>query len=297
LKNVIALTMNRMRLALRNRIFIFFSVMMPLIFLFLFLGVLSGGSAAAMPILLAQVLVITVMGNFWGLSVQLVTFREQGILRRYRLAPVGPAAMLSSSIIANYVLTLPTILIEFAVAHFMFHMTMFGNIFGVFVLCSLGVISFASLGLIIASVMNTMQETQVINQLIWLAFLFLSGAVIPLAWLSKYVQDVALFLPPTYLVDATQRAMNQSVSLTSLVPHLISLIGTAVIAFTLSVKLFRWDATEKATRNAKLWALATIIPFILLGVYEMTYGQLRRDARVTFDLMQQRSGHTDKDAH
>jgi hypothetical protein len=137
--------------------------------------------------------------------------------------------------------------------------------------------------------MNTMQETQIINQLIWFAFLFLSGATFPLVLLSKYVQNAALFLPATYLVDATQRAMNQSVSLTSLVPHLISLIVTAVIAFSLSVKLFRWDATEKATRNAKLWALATVIPFILLGVYEMTYGQLRRDAQVTFQLMEQRT--------
>jgi ABC-2 type transport system permease protein len=298
LKNAIALTINRIKLALRNRLFMVFSLIMPMIFLFLFLGVFSGGAPAAMPPLLAQVVVITVMGNFWGLSVQLVTYREQGILRRYRLAPIGPGAMLVSSIIANYVMTLPTIAIEFAVARYIFHMTMFGNIFGVFVLCSLGIISFASLGLIIASVMNTMQETQVINQLIWLAFIFLSGATFPLVMFSKYIQYAALFLPATYLVDATQRAMNQAVSLTSLGPHLLSLIGTAVIAFALSVKLFRWDASEKATRNAKLWALATIIPFILLGTWEIKYGQLRRDARVTFDLMQQQKpGHPNKDAH
>ena len=297
MKNAIALTINRIKLALRNRLFMVFSLIMPMIFLFLFLGVFSGGAPAAMPPLLAQVVVITVMGNFWGLSVQLVTYREQGILRRYRLAPIGPGAMLVSSIIANYLMTLPTIVIEFALARYVFHMTMFGNIFGVFVLSSLGIISFASLGLIIASVMNTMQETQVINQLIWLAFIFLSGATFPLMMFSKYVQYAALFLPATYLVDATQRTMNQAVSLTSLGPHLISLIGTAVIAFALSVKLFRWDASEKATRNAKLWALATIIPFILLGTWEIRYGQLRRDARVTFELMQQRTAPPNKDAH
>ncbi len=80
--------------------------------------------------------------------------------------------MLVSSIIANYVLTLPTIILEFVMARLIFHVTVFGNVFGVFVLCTLGVASFASFGLIIASVMNTMQETQIINQLIWFAFLF-----------------------------------------------------------------------------------------------------------------------------
>lgn len=289
MKNAIALTINRIQLAMRNRLFLVFSLIMPMIFFFLFLGVFAHGIQSAMPPLLAEVIVITVMGNFWGLSVQLVTFREQGILRRFRLAPVGPTAMLISSIIANYVLTLPTILLELILARLVFHVTVFGNLFGVFVLCSLGVVSFASLGLVIASVMNTMQETQIINQLIWFAFLFLSGATLPLAILPKYVQDAALFLPATYLVDATQRTMTQSVSLFSLMPHLISLTVTAVIAFSLSVKLFRWDASEKVTRNAKLWALATVIPFVLLGVYEMTYGQLRRDAQVTFQLMEQRS--------
>jgi len=71
----------------------------------------------------------------------------------------SPVPMLVSSIIANYLMTLPTIVIEFALARYVFHMTMFGNIFGVFVVVFAGkLISFASLGLIIASVMNTMQE-------------------------------------------------------------------------------------------------------------------------------------------
>ncbi len=86
----LALTINRIQLALRNRLFLVFSLIMPLIFFFLYLGVFARGTQAAMTPLLAEVVVVTVMGNFWGLSVQLVTFREQGILRRFRLAPVAP---------------------------------------------------------------------------------------------------------------------------------------------------------------------------------------------------------------
>ena len=40
-------------------------------------------------------------------------------------------------------------------------------------------------GLVIASVTNTMQETQVLNQLLWLPLIFLSGATFPLAYLPK----------------------------------------------------------------------------------------------------------------
>src|SRR5258707_1449648 len=48
-----------------------------------------------------------------------------------------------------------------------------------FVLVTIGTVSFASLGLVVASVTNTMQETQVLNQLIWLPLIFLSGATLP----------------------------------------------------------------------------------------------------------------------
>ncbi len=80
-----------MRLAMRNRAFLFFSLIMPLAFLFIYAGIFGRGKAQAVPYLLAEVLALTVMGSFWGLSVQLVTFREQGILRRFRVAPVTRA--------------------------------------------------------------------------------------------------------------------------------------------------------------------------------------------------------------
>src|SRR5436309_5632389 len=132
-----------MRLAFRNRAFLFFSLIFPMIFLFLFLGLFARGNAFAVPYMLAHVLALTVMGSFWGLSIQLVTFREQGILRRFRVAPVGPGAMLASSILSNYILTLPTVAIEFALARRIFHMSQWGNVGGVFLLITLGIITFA----------------------------------------------------------------------------------------------------------------------------------------------------------
>ena len=289
MKNTIALTINRMQLAMRNRLFLVFSLIMPLIFFFLFLGLFARTSRAALLPAFGQVIGLTVMGNFWGLSVQLVTFREQGILRRFRLAPIGATSMLISSIIANYILTLPTLIIEFILAIAVFHMHSFGNLLGVFVLATLGVISFASLGLIIASVTNTMQETQIINQIIWLGFLFLSGATLPLAMLPNFIQTTALFLPATYLVNGLQRTLAQSIGLSALFPAVLSLIGTTLIAFTLSVKLFRWDQSEKATRTAKIWAASAIIPFLLLGAYEAWHGQLKNDARSVYSYMDRES--------
>jgi ABC-2 type transport system permease protein len=270
--------MSRMRLAMRNRAFLFFSLIMPLAFLFIYAGIFGRGKTQAVPYLLAEVLALTVMGSFWGLSVQLVTFREQGILRRFRVAPVTASAMLASSLLSNYFLTLPTIIIEFYLSRSIFHMAGLGNILSILILVTLGTVCFASLGLIVASVTNTMQETQIINQIIWFVFLFISGATIPFPMLPKAVQAVAVYLPATYLVSGLQRAMIDHTSITGLGMYVASLLGCSLIAFLVSAQLFRWDPEAKAPRRAKLWAAAAIIPFLLLGALETLSGDLRSHA-------------------
>lgn len=278
MKNTWALTVSRMRLAMRNRAFLFFSLIMPLAFLFIYAGIFGRGRTQTVPYLLAEVLALTVMGSFWGLSVQLVTFREQGILRRFRVAPVTASAMLASSLLSNYFLTLPTIVVEFYLSRSVFHMAGLGNVLSILILVTLGTVCFASLGLIVASVTNTMQETQIINQIIWFVFLFISGATIPFPMLPKAVQAVAVYLPATYLVSGLQRAMIDHTSITGLGMYVASLLGCALIAFLISAQLFRWDPEAKAPRRAKLWAAAAIIPFLLLGALETLSGDLRSHA-------------------
>jgi ABC-2 type transport system permease protein len=277
-----------MRLALRSRAFMFFSLVMPLAFLFLYAGVFGKGNPQAVSYMLAAVLALTVMGSFWGLSVQLVMFREQGILRRFRLAPVGPGAMLASSIVSNYFLTLPTVVVEFLLARWIFHMDRWGNLWGVWALVTLGTVTFAALGLIVASVTNTMQETQVINNAIWFVFLFLSGATIPLPMLPAWIQQVAVYLPATYLVTGLERVLLRGASLGQVGAELLALAGCSAVAFAISMQLFRWEPEEKVPGRAKAWAAAAIIPFLLLGAWESAHGKLRNDAKADFDSVQKR---------
>jgi ABC-2 type transport system permease protein len=283
-----------MRLAMRNRAFLFFSLIMPLAFLFIYAGIFGHGNRQAMPYLLAGVLALTVMGSFWGLSVQLVTFREQGILRRFRVAPISAAEMLASSIISNYILTIPTIVIEFYLSRQIFHMSNMGNLVGVFVLVTLGIVTFATLGLVIASVTNTMQETQIINQIIWFAFLFLSGVTVPLPILPKFIQRIAYFLPATYLVSGLQQSMVEHAGISKLGMNVASMLGCTVIAFLVSAQLFRWEPEAKAPRSAKLWAAAAVIPFLLLGIWENSHNHVFAHAMTDFQSLTQPSSSIER---
>jgi len=285
LKNFATLTRMRIQLTLRNKMFLFFSVIMPFGFFFLYSGVFAKGIPLLVRYFLGPVMALTVMGSFWGLSAALVTFREQGILRRFHVTPVTASDMLASSIVANFVLTLPTILVEVLFARFFFHVTAFGNLFSAFILIAIGTMSFASLGLVVASVTNTMQETQVINQLIWFPLIFLSGATVPLASLPQVAKRVGLFLPATYLVTELQDAVYWSASPRSrdFLLAIGSLTVWAILTFFLSAQLFRWEPEGKIPRKAKLLVLATAIPFVLLGIWQNRSNRTMAKAQAMFE--------------
>jgi ABC-2 type transporter len=272
LHNTWILMVVRIRLALRNRAFFFFSLVMPMIFLFGAVMMFGKTASPWIGYILGSVLTLTVMGSFWGLSVQLVTFREQGILRRFRLAPVGAGPMLASSILSNYVMTLPTVVFEYFVCRWAFHMQSWGNVLAIFLLVTFGSAAFSTFGLIVASVTNTMQETQMINNLIWTGFLFLSGATIPLAIFPKWLQHVALFIPATYLATGLEWAATNRASPQEVFTDAVALAVGCYVAFEISRQLFRWEPEAKAPRRAKLWVLAAMIPFLFFGLYENTIG-------------------------
>jgi ABC-2 type transport system permease protein len=285
LTNFATLTRMRIQLTLRNKMFLFFSVIMPFGFFFLYAGVFAKGNARGVQYLLGPVLALTVMGSFWGLSAALVTFREQGILRRFHVTPVTPSDMLASSVVANFVLTLPTVLFEFLFARSIFHVTHFGNLISVFLLIAVGTMSFASMGLVVASVTNTMQETQVINQIIWFPLIFLSGATIPISTLPLVAKRVGLFLPATYLVTGLQSAIYWAYGpwTADVLLALCSLAVWALLTFFLSAQLFRWEPESKIPRRAKLLAAATAVPFLLLGVWEFKTNRTLAQAQAMFD--------------
>jgi ABC-type multidrug transport system permease subunit len=282
LRNFATLTRMRMQLALRNRMFFFFSVVFPLAMFFLYAGVFAKGNPRTVLYFLGPVIAFNVMGSFWGLSVALVTFREQGILRRFHVAPVSAADILASSILANFVLTLPTVSVEMFFARVLFHVPGFGNLLSLAIFVAVGTVSFASLGLVVASVTNTMQETQVINQLIWLPLIFLSGATLPLAYLPNTVQRFAVFLPATYLVSALQSALYSSSPIWKLLVQLSSLLIWALLTFFVATQLFRWEPEAKIPRRGKLFALATALPFFVFGFWENGRGSILPQAQAIF---------------
>ena len=104
---------------------------------------------------------------------------------------------------------------------------------------------------------------------------------------SGWLQTLAAFQPATYLVTGLERVMVAHVSVLDIAPELLSLALSAGIAFVISQQLFRWEPGARVPRSAKLWAASAVIPFLLLGAWESTHGQLRAGARQDYRSFEQ----------
>ena len=164
-------------------------------------------------------------------------------------------------------------------------MQSWGNLWAIFLLVTFGSAAFSAFGLIVASVTNTMQETQVINQIIWIAFLFLSGATVPLAKFPHWIQGASLFMPATYLATGLEFAATNLATFGEILTDVVALAVGLLVAFEISRQLFRWEPEAKVSGRAKLWVLAAMIPFIAFGVYENAFGNRLHSVNTNFQML------------
>ena len=272
MKPYIAYIRTTLRLTGRERIVIFFNYLFPLAFL-IGLGEIMG----PVPVF-ALVLTLNILGTgFFGAGMRATMDREAGILRRFKVAPITPGPILVASMVTGWVVFVPALIGFIAILNLRYHMPLPPNIFSLFVFLSLGVVAFRSMGMIVASVVNSMQESQIIVQLLYMPMLLLSGATIPLTIMPDWLQTVAQFLPSNYLNLGMQGILLRRESLAQNWQAVAALLATAILCFFVSLKLFRWEKEDRLKPSAKLWVLAALLPFVIAGAWQVyDRGNLRK---------------------
>src|SRR5438874_6562619 len=145
---------SNLRLMGRDRTVLFFSYLFPLVFFFPFAQLFGGKqSPAAMAQVISMVLMIGVLGNgFFGAGMRAVQDRETNVLRRFKVAPINAGPIIVASLVSGLVAFLPTVLLFLLFATTIYHMPFPHNVVSMIVFVAIGVVTFRSLGMIIAAV-------------------------------------------------------------------------------------------------------------------------------------------------
>jgi ABC-2 type transport system permease protein len=271
MKTYVSLIHIDLLLAFRNRAVIFFNYLFPFIFFFAFAEMLHADKdPKTMAYVVSMVLVLGILGSgLFGAGMRAVQERESNILRRYKVAPITPVPLLVASMVTGWFIFIPSVIIILALTHFRYGMPFPPHMLSLLIFISLGVITFRAIGLIVASVVNSTQESNILIQLMYMPMLFLSGATFPLESLPLWGQVVSKFLPASYLVSGFRAIFLHGDSLLGVWPSVAALLITLSVSTFVSSKLFRWEKEEKIPGKQKLWVLAALLPFLILGAYQL----------------------------
>ncbi len=259
-----------LKLMARDRAVLFFNYLFPLVFFFILAQFAKGsGNPADMIQVIAMVIIFGVLGNgFFGAGMRTVQQRETNVLRRFKVTPSGSLPLIVASLVAGLVNFLPTVILYFLLAKVLYKTPVPANLGSILLFVVIGVVAFRAVGMILAAVVNSAQEAQILVQILYLPMLFLSGATFPMQSMPQWVREIAYFLPATYLHDGIESIAIRQTGIWANSQSVIALLITIVVGVFISTKLFRWEKEEKISGRAKLWILAVLAPFAILGILQ-----------------------------
>jgi ABC-2 type transport system permease protein len=254
-----------LRLHFRNRMAILYSYLFPTIFLIAF-WVLYRYERVPLARHMGELLTVTALGGAcFGLPTTMVSERERGVWRRYRLAPIATGTLLASTVLARYVLLVLAGVLQVGLA-MLVGMPLPEHPFELWLAFTCVSFALLGLGLVIATLADNVPAVQALGQCIFLPMLIIGGVAVQLASLPPWAQHVSAFFPGRYAVEAMQACVTgagiDTVRFSMLALLLIGAAGTLA-----GIKMFRWDAQQRfATRPGKAWIAVALAAWAAVGL-------------------------------
>jgi ABC-2 type transport system permease protein len=235
-------------LLVRNPRALVTGLVMPSLLLALELGRVQhlGSTTAGMSVLAPRVaglfLFSTAAIALFTHATSLVVAREDGVLRRWRSAPLPPGAYFAGKIVATVLaadvagVVLVLVAAEMAKLHLTAH-----AVVAMLAVGTLGALAFAAAGTALTALISTAQSAQPVMMLTYLPLVFLSGAFGSVAGLPHWLTTAMTYLPAQPVVDAMSAAMLHGGGAVMPARDAAILAAWLVAGLLLSLRFFRWD--------------------------------------------------------
>lgn len=247
MRSLYKLTWVELKLFFREPLGAFFTLLFPLMLLFLFGSIygnqptpLFGGQGTIDISVPAYTAMIIATSGLLGLSISLAGYRERGILRRLSATPLRPHAVLAAQTTVLFLMTALGMALLVAAGKLVYGLRFQGQVWGVAGGFVLSCLSFFALGFVLAGLLPTARTAQIVVMVVFYPMLFLSGAGMPRELMPKAVQRAAEFLPLTYVVNLL-RGLWVGHSWAAHTRDVAVLGGLLVAGAVVSGLTFRWE--------------------------------------------------------
>jgi ABC-2 type transport system permease protein len=184
---------------------------------------------------------MNLMGSgIWGLGFAIVDARKKRLLKRLIATPMSRFQYLASFALSRLTLLFIEVGLLLGFAILAFGVPLRGSLPLLVVICLFSSLSFASLGLLIASRAQTMEGASGLMNLVMLPMWIFSGVFFSAARFPDEIQPFIQVLPLTAVIDALRANILRGAGWQAVAPELAIVLSWMVLSFFLALKLFRW---------------------------------------------------------
>jgi ABC-2 type transport system permease protein len=191
--------------------------------------------------LIPGLLGMNLMGSgLWGVGFSVVQARSRKLLKRFMATPMRKSHYLLAFFLSRLMFLLLEIAALVGFGWVMFRVGVRGSILALGAITVLGALSFAGLGLLVASRARTVEAVSGLMNLVMLPMWILSGTFFSYARFPDAMLPFVRALPLTALNDALRAVMIDGVRLDSLARPLAVVTLWGVTSFGIALRIFRW---------------------------------------------------------
>ena len=275
MSGILAHLLLTLRLNFRARQALVYGYLVPIFFLLAFGSVFH---SSVPPLLheMGQLVTITILGGAcFGMPTSMVSERERGVWRRYRLLPAPTAGLIISAMVARYLIVLLAVLLQFGLAWCLYRTPFPAHPFSELLAFTAVCFAFLGMGLIIAMLAGTVPAVQALGQAVFLPMIMIGGVGVPLRTLPSWAQTLAGYLPGRYAVEALDASyLPGGAGLAGSRFALAALLVIGIAACIAGSRMFRWDAGQKLPPRAKPWIAFALAAWAAAGLTAQHTGRL-----------------------
>ncbi len=184
---------------------------------------------------------MNLMGSgIWGVGFAIVDARKKRLLKRLIATPMSRTQYLASFVLSRLTLLVIEVGLLLGFGALVFGVPFRGSMMVLATICVVSSLSFTSLGLLVASRVQTMEGASGLMNLVMLPMWIFSGVFFAASRFPESLQPFIQALPLTAVVDALRANILRGAGWQALAPEIAIILAWMLVCFLLAVRLFRW---------------------------------------------------------
>jgi len=185
---------------------------------------------------------MNLMGTgMWSIGFSIVNSRLRKLLKRFVATPMRKSHYLLSHFVSRLVFLVVEVLSISIVAWLVFDVAIRGSIALFALTCIVGGATFAGLGMLIGSRVDTLEAISGLMNVVMMPMWICSGVFFSYERFPDAVKPLIRVLPLTALNDALRAVINDGYGFTHIAPQLAILMAWAIVTSVVGLKIFRWQ--------------------------------------------------------